>query len=146
MRLFSLILALFLFLCPNCWAGDGKEIHIWQKWQFGGAYKDGILVHEFEVMTGDDEDPTPTGTFRILEKFIDYYSKRHKAQMPYSMFFTRTRHGIHARTLEYGFPSAEVRSGYASRGCVSTDAAKWLFEWAPLGTKVIIHEERDDYW
>ncbi|WP_345412638.1 L,D-transpeptidase [Pseudonocardia xishanensis] len=39
------------------------------------------------VQTGDDEDPTPVGTFAVQWKAEQYTSREYLVQMPYSVFF-----------------------------------------------------------
>ncbi|GAA1831806.1 hypothetical protein GCM10009836_07240 [Pseudonocardia ailaonensis] len=39
------------------------------------------------IQTGDAEDPTPLGTFRVEWKAEQYTSRQYLTQMPYSVFF-----------------------------------------------------------
>lgn len=86
---------------------------------------------EFNVLGGSKTHPTPTGTFTIVAKYESFYSNKYKADMPYSMFFTKMC-AIHAGSLRT-----------LSHGCIHVDmtAAAYLFYYAEEGeTKVIIHK------
>jgi len=109
------------------------------------AYENGKIAHEFDCITGRAGKETNPGSFRVHDKKISYTSRRYKAPMPYSIFFTPDRKAIHAS------PLAKIRS-YAkylgigepgSHGCVglSEDDAKWMYEWTPIGTIVEVVKE-----
>ncbi|HLM83702.1 MAG TPA: L,D-transpeptidase [Candidatus Bathyarchaeia archaeon] len=125
---------------------EEKEIVIRRDTQMGGAYEWGILVKEFPILFGDDEGPlaTPEGVFRVKWKSIDYYSRKYKAPMPYSLFFTDGRNAIHSRGKNFVMPNdPEIRRSCRTHGCISVDndIAPWLFNWAkagPRGTEITI--------
>lgn len=108
------------------------------------ASEGGKIVHEFDCITGRAGKETNSGTFKVMRKVKDYTSKKYKAPMPYSMFFTDDGKAIHAT------PLAKIRSYVkylglgepGSHGCVglSDDDAKTMFEWAPVGTVVEVVE------
>jgi len=109
------------------------------------AYEGENLVHQFNCVTGDDDHPTDPGTFKIIRKEHPYRSKTYHVQMDYANFFTDDGKALHqyhgpvpleiVRTLKKG-----VSEWFGSHGCVrlEEDAARTLYEWAPLGTKVIV--------
>jgi hypothetical protein len=89
------------------------------------------------VSTGTRYHPTVTGRFKIYVKYRSapmsgpgYYLPG----VPYIMYFYGG-YGIHGTYWHsnFGHPM--------SHGCVNmkTSEAKWLFEWAPKGTLVVIH-------
>jgi lipoprotein-anchoring transpeptidase ErfK/SrfK len=74
---------------------------------------------------------TPKGSFVIHAKEINAYSETYKADMPFCCWFSGYEYAIHAGYLP-GYP--------ASHGCVRLTAknAQWFYQWARIGTKVII--------
>lgn len=89
------------------------------------------------VSTGKKATPTPTGIFSIKSK---HRLERMRGEdydisdVPYAMYFYRG-YAIHGTYWHKRFGTP------VSHGCVNlaVDHAKWLFEWADLGTPVIIH-------
>ena len=89
------------------------------------------------VSTGTRYHPTVTGRFKIYVKYRsapmrgpDYYLPG----VPYIMYFYGG-YGIHGTYWHSNFGTP------MSHGCINmkTSEAKWLFEWAPKGTLVVIH-------
>jgi lipoprotein-anchoring transpeptidase ErfK/SrfK len=100
------------------------EIVIEKAAQEMAVYVDGALRQVFPVSTGTRRQPTPSGTFRpLFLTRMAYAPKYDNAPMPFSIFFTRHGHAIHAtghlKTL--GRP--------VSHGCVrlTPEAAEWLY-------------------
>ncbi len=101
------------------------------------AYQGSSLVRSMVVSTGIARYPTPPGTYKIYAKYPSvtmsgpgYYLPG----VPHTMFFYRgyALHGTYWHN-NFGTPM--------SHGCVNltrTDAA-WLYNWASVGTKVVIH-------
>ena len=82
------------------------------------------------IMTGDQDDPTPIGTFRVQWKAEEYTSRQYLVQMPYSVFFA-----------DGGIAFHEGRQDTASGGCVKLghdDAVAW-FAYLEVGDEVQIH-------
>jgi lipoprotein-anchoring transpeptidase ErfK/SrfK len=106
------------------------------------AYEGKKLVYEFDCITGRAGHETRPGVFRISRKVKHYTSKKYKAPMPFSMFFSAdgkaihqspfARERSHAKYLGIGDPG--------SHGCVGLDEAdaRALFGWAPVGTRIEI--------
>lgn len=81
------------------------------------------------IMTGDQDDPTPIGTFRVQWKAEEYTSRQYLVQMPYSVFFA-----------DGGIAFHEGRQDTASGGCVKLgqdDAVAW-FAYLQVGDEVQI--------
>jgi lipoprotein-anchoring transpeptidase ErfK/SrfK len=100
------------------------EIVIEKAAQEMAVYVDGELRQVFPVSTGKRGHATPSGNFRpLFLTRMAYAPKYDNAPMPFSIFFTKHGHAIHAtghlRTL--GQP--------ASHGCVrlTPEAAEWLY-------------------
>jgi lipoprotein-anchoring transpeptidase ErfK/SrfK len=101
------------------------------------AHEGQTTVLNVLVSTGTRYHPTVTGRFKIYVKYRSapmsgpgYYLPG----VPYIMYFYGG-YGIHGTYWHnnFGHPM--------SHGCVNmkTSEAKWLFEWAPKGTLVVIH-------
>lgn len=106
--------------------------------QWLGAYQEGQLIFSGPICSGIrgfnkeglSKYPTPNGIFKIEGKELRHFSRKFRVWMNYAHFFY---HGfaIHAGIL-FGQP--------ASGGCVRLfpQDAEWLFNWAEIGTKVVI--------
>ncbi|MGC8837757.1 MAG: LysM peptidoglycan-binding domain-containing protein [Anaerolineae bacterium] len=102
------------------------------------AYAGGTPVFSAVISTGLPRTPTVTGEFRIYAKYRSapmsgpgYYLPN----VPYIMYFYRgyALHGTYWHN-NFGQPM--------SHGCVNlrTSDAEWLYNWAPVGTLVRIHQ------
>ncbi len=117
--------------------GGGKWIDVDLSSQRVRAYQGNTLLRTMIVSTGIARYPTPTGRFKILSKYPSvtmsgpgYYLPG----VPHTMFFYRgyALHGTYWHN-NFGTPM--------SHGCINltrSDAA-WLYNWAPVGTPVVIH-------
>jgi LysM repeat protein len=101
------------------------------------AYEGQVAVWSALASTGTWRTPTVVGTYQILSK----YPSTHMSgpgyslpNVPYTMFFYRgyAFHGTYWHN-NFGTPM--------SHGCVnlSTPDSEWLYNWAPVGTKVVSH-------
>jgi len=116
---------------------SGKWIDINLATQSLVAYEGRRAVYWATVSTGRPRTPTPRGRFRIYSKLR---SKTMSGpgyrfpDVPYVMYFhgSYTMHGTYWHN-SFGWP--------VSRGCVNLRIAdaKWIYEWAPIGTLVMIH-------
>jgi hypothetical protein len=82
------------------------------------------------IMTGDEDDPTPIGTFHVQWKAEQYTSRQYLVQMPYSVFFA-----------DGGIAFHEGRQDTSSGGCVKLgheDAVAW-FAYLQVGDEVQVH-------
>jgi lipoprotein-anchoring transpeptidase ErfK/SrfK len=95
------------------------------------AYRGGVEIGRASIMYGDDEKPTPTGIFPILQKSKDHVSNLYGAPMPYMLRLTWDGISIH---------SSNVRNEYATHGCVGIpdEFAALLFAKAKLGDSVLV--------
>jgi len=101
------------------------------------AYAGNTPVRSTLVSTGLSRTPTPTGRYRIYVKYVStlmsgpgYYLPN----VPYTMYFYRG-YGLHGTYWHSNFGRP------MSHGCVNlpTPEARWLFNWASVGTLVNIH-------
>jgi len=118
-------------------ASAGKWIDVDLSTQTLVAYEGDRAVHSCRVSTGLARTPTPTGRFRIQSKFLARTMSGpgyRYPNVPHVMFFYRgySLHGTYWHN-NFGHPM--------SHGCVNlpqADAA-WLYDWASIGTPVVIH-------
>jgi tetratricopeptide (TPR) repeat protein len=110
------------------------------------AYEDDELVYDFVSSTGMYSSPTLPGTFEILDKIPMAYGSTWDLDMPYWMgiyWSGNLENGIHALPILAN--GQLLWEGYlgqpASYGCVilSTEDAETLYNWAEIGTPVIIY-------
>ena len=151
-RVYRTILAGFLICAfPSAWADDdpsGKEIHIYIERQILIAQQNGEEVYNFDIVIGREGKETEAGTFEIFRKHEKYTSQAYGAEMPYAMFFTtdgKAIHGTQMATLR-SYLQTYISESVGSHGCVglTDDNALALFEWAPMGTKVVVISEKVD--
>lgn len=95
-------------------------------------------IYAVLVSTGKAATPTPTGTFAI--------QTRHRVarmqgedydvpDVPYTMYYYRG-YAIHGAYWHHRFGTP------VSHGCtnVAVNHARWLFNWATVGTPVVVHD------
>jgi hypothetical protein len=100
------------------------------------VFRAGELVATAPVSTGRPGHPTPTGTFRILQKKVHHMSNRYSnAPMPFMQRLTNYGIALHAGRLP-GSP--------ASQGCIRLpwSFAKRLYAMTDGATRVTITRER----
>lgn len=99
--------------------------------QLMSVFRGGHEIGSAVILYGTDGKPTPTGSFTILEKDRDHYSRSYDAPMPYMLRLTNDGVAIHA---------SNVREGYATHGCIGIplDFARLLFAVARKGDPVVI--------
>ncbi len=110
------------------------------------AWEGDRLVYKFRTSTGVRGRDTAVGRFKVLSKIPMAYSSIWRLKMPYWLgiyYVGRVENGIHALPIR---PDGSVMWGgllgqRASYGCVilSTQAAKTIYNWAEIGTRVDIH-------
>jgi lipoprotein-anchoring transpeptidase ErfK/SrfK len=128
---------------------SGKLILVNKTKQRMYIYENGVLIRENPVTTGRTNWPTDAGTYSVLTKernrrlvgsgqgatwnvFVKYWM----------LFNASEEEGIHDaswRNGNFGGPDF-VTNG--SRGCINTpdETMEWLFNWAPIGTPVVIQD------
>lgn len=94
---------------------------------FRGGHEIGTAV----VLYGAGDKPSPVGTFPVLQKAEDYYSRTYDAPMPFMLRLTEDGVAIHG---------SSVRQGAATHGCIGvpTEFARRLFAEVKLGDPVMI--------
>lgn len=101
----------------------------------------GKIINQSKVSIGLPKTPTVTGSFKIRRKIPSqtmkgeskFYGKYLYKNVPNIMYFYQG-YAIHGSYWIKYFGTQ------ASHGCVNVplDFAKWLYDWAPVGTRVEI--------
>jgi lipoprotein-anchoring transpeptidase ErfK/SrfK len=110
------------------------------------AYQNGVLIKTFLTTDGAPATPTPLGTFYIWEKIpvetmtgFNLNGTRYvQPNVQWINYFDHSGDAIHGnywRPLSY---FGNINSSHGCVGVVNSDA-EWIYDWAPIGTKVIIH-------
>lgn len=102
----------------------------------------GIAFTTFSMSSGKPGMRTPTGTFHVMSKNKRAWSNSAKLWMPFWMQFTKVGNGIH-ELPEWPNGAKEGANHLGtpvSHGCVrlGIGPAKSVYEWTPVGTKIII--------
>lgn len=122
---------------------QGKYIDINLTTQTLTTFQDGNAIYTSKISSGASRTPTPTGTWKILNKNKKAWSARYKLYMPYWMAITTQGHGIH-ELPEYpnGYKEGAASIGRAvSHGCVRLPigAAAIVYNWSNVGDTVYVH-------
>ena len=121
---------------------DISDLHLY-------AYEGETLIYDFPCSTGIDSSPTIPGTFQILSKEENAYASSWNLWMPYFMGvyhsgpdFTNGIHGLPTRGDNVLVWKGSLGVERVSFGCIviGLDEAAMLYEWAELGTLMIIQE------
>jgi len=142
------IVAGFILLASSAWGVEEsakKVIRVFIKDQVLIALENGEEVYSFDIVTGREGKETTAGKYQVFRKHKKYTSKTYGSEMPYTMFFTadgKAIHGTQMATLR-SYLHSYLTESVGSQGCVglTDDNAKALFEWAPVGTTVVVMSE-----
>lgn len=143
---------------PPAPLSPGKVILVSLSRQWLYAYSDGAPAFNNAVETGRPELPTPTGVFSVLEKVRNitftspwppgspyYYEPTH---INYALMFKAGGYFLHdawwhvkfgpGSNVPHQLPNGNWETG--SHGCVGMPIpdAQRLYDWAPIGTPVLI--------
>ncbi|HEX7394739.1 MAG TPA: L,D-transpeptidase family protein [Anaerolineaceae bacterium] len=125
---------------------QGKEIQIDISEQHLYAYQDNEMVFSLVVSTGIGNS-TRIGTFKVLDKIPKAYSNAFNIWMPYWMgiyYSGSLENGIHGLPLLMNGVElwGNLLGSPATYGCIEskTSEAKRLYDWAEIGTPVIIRK------
>jgi lipoprotein-anchoring transpeptidase ErfK/SrfK len=118
-----------------------KTIVVSLSHQIFWAYKGDQVVMSSYVSTGRAGFDTPVGSFAVLSKLPsqtmegviggEYYNV---PDVPWVLYFTNRGHALHGTYWHNNFGTP------MSHGCVNLplDVAAWLYDWAPVGTPVLV--------
>jgi hypothetical protein len=109
------------------------------------AFQNGKQVNNWLVSAGKPTTPTPLGQFKIYAKFTVQDMRGNN--LDGSTYFQP-----HVRWISYFHEGSAIHGVYwhplswfgninSSHGCIGVpdNQAKWIFDWAPVGTTVIVH-------
>jgi hypothetical protein len=109
--------------------------------------KGGVNCKQWRVTTGDNNHPTPTGTTLILGRSANFYMTGGTPGVDYYKVWVD--HATWFRAGGYAIHDAHWRSSFGgqdyhydgSHGCINApdDAAIYVYNWADVGTPVIVH-------
>lgn len=96
----------------------------------------------FTVSTGKPSMPTPSGTYKILNKAVKAWSNKYGLWMPYWLGLHNGEFGIHELPIwPSGYREGEDHLGKpVSHGCIrlGIGAAPYIYERVEIGTAVVI--------
>jgi len=110
--------------------------------------KGGVNCQQWSITTGDDNHPTPTGTFLVLGRNANFYMTGgtpgvdyYKVWVDHAVWFTSAGHAIHDAHWRNGSFGGQDYHWNGSHGCVNSPdaAAIFIYNWAGVGTPVIVH-------
>ncbi|WP_322480657.1 L,D-transpeptidase [Thermogemmatispora sp.] len=139
-------------------SGSGKVIVVILSKQWLYAYENGKQVFNTPITSGRPSLPTPTGTFHVLRKLhpTTFYSPwppgspyyypptfiNYALEFDWDGYFLHDAwwHGVFGPATNGWHYDPVAGWTWGSHGCVemSVKAAAWLYNWAPVGTTVII--------
>jgi lipoprotein-anchoring transpeptidase ErfK/SrfK len=95
------------------------------------VYRAGVEIGRTTLIAGDEEKPTPLGTFPILQKRVHHVSNLYDALMPYMLRLTWDGIAIHGSV---------VGEGNVTHGCIGIpeEFAQLLFESVKVGDRVLV--------
>jgi lipoprotein-anchoring transpeptidase ErfK/SrfK len=141
-RLVVVLLTLAVMVAPATGAAKSqKAIVVTISQQMLWAYKGDQVVLSSYVSTGRTGFDTPLGSFAVVDKLPsqtmegviggEYYNV---PDVPWVLYFTNSGHALHGTYWHNNFGTP------MSHGCVNLpmDVAAWLYDWAPLGTPVLV--------
>jgi lipoprotein-anchoring transpeptidase ErfK/SrfK len=109
------------------------------------AYQNTTLVASYLVTAGAPATPTVTGQYAIYSKYVSQNmqgenvdgSTYFQPNVPWVNYFYKD-YAIHGN---YWRPTSYFGHVNSSHGCVGVqdNNAEWIYNWAPIGTPVIIH-------
>jgi len=128
----------------NATIGAGKQIEVDLTKQRLYAWNDGVLAATYLVSTGIKIFPTPPGQYSILKKIpLMDYKWNYGAGSPYNYNIKNVSWNSQFAQHMY-LHEAYWHNKFGqpmSHGCVNMRKAdaKFIFDWAPVGTPVTIH-------
>jgi lipoprotein-anchoring transpeptidase ErfK/SrfK len=145
-------------------AAEPKEIRVYKNSQQSNLIENGYIVATLAISSGKAGYVTPTGTYRVMNKFTEAYSQKYKLYMGNWMGLITEKgvyegYGLHSlaywKTKKPLYPDGTIKDGRLyegnkvyedalhlgtpmSHGCVryGVEESGVLFGWAEVGTLV----------
>lgn len=123
---------------------EGKYIDVDIARQMMVLFENGTAVDNYLVSSGKRGMDRPKGEFSVENKAPRPWSKAYGLYMPYWMAFTADgKYGIHELPeWPSGYKEGANHLGHpVSHGCIrlGVSSARRVYEWADIGTPIIIH-------
>ncbi len=108
----------------------------------------GVNCRQWSVTTGKDGMNTPVGTHLVLGRNASFYMTGgtpgidyYKVWVDTAVWFTSAGHAVHDASWRNGSFGGQDYHWNGSHGCVNSpdEAATYIFNWAPVGTPVVVH-------
>lgn len=123
----------------------GKRIVVDLSEQRLYAYEDGLLQNTFLISSGVAKYPTPKGEFNVYRKVpVMDYEWTYGPEHPDNYDIKDVKWNLNF-TPHYYLHTAYWHNNFGNRmshGCVNISEAnaKWVYDWAELGTKVVVQD------
>lgn len=142
---FGFILSLFFLIVPISHAQiltTEKLITVDIANQTLNAWENGAIINSTKVSTGRYYTPTVRGSFRIQRK-IPLQDMRGNYP-PYPAYYTKNVPNVMYFYGAYAIHGTYWHSSFGmpmSHGCVNVpvEFSKWIYDWAPAGTRVEVY-------
>ncbi|MFA5878068.1 MAG: L,D-transpeptidase [Candidatus Staskawiczbacteria bacterium] len=106
-------------------------------------YENGQFVREFTISSGRIDTPTPTGSFNVVYKQENLFSKIAGCWLAFWVGFTNDgKYGFHETPVCEGIREGEDKMGTPdSAGCLRLKLgdAEQFYNWAEIGMKVEVY-------
>ena len=109
------------------------------------AFQNGQQVNSWLISAGKPSTPTPVGQFKVYAKFtVQDMKGTNPDGSPYFQPHVRWVSYFSAGSAVHGVywhPRSWFGVNNSSHGCIGLpeDEAQWVYNWAPIGTTVIVH-------
>lgn len=123
----------------------GKVIEVNLQNQKLRICENGQALKEMVISSGKEDSPTPTGSFRVINKSLMIYSKIADCWLPFWIGFSPDgKYGFHEVPIcqkEEGRTGVTEIGQPVSLGCIRLNVgdAETLYKWVEIGTLVIIY-------
>ncbi|MGD0284329.1 MAG: L,D-transpeptidase [Candidatus Saccharimonadales bacterium] len=110
------------------------------------AWQDGQLINTFLVTAGAPATPTPLGQFKIFSKYLVQNmtgynadgTRYYQPNVQWINYFYQSD-AIHGNYWRPANVFGNINTSHGCVGVVNSDA-EWIYNWAPIGTTVIVHQ------
>lgn len=118
------------------------EVNLTTQWAY--AYEGDFMLYDFPVSTGKPGWETPAGSFSIFTKYVSQDMRGdangetwYVPNVPHVMYFADGGYAFHGTYWHNTFGTG----ARLSHGCVNLplDGAAILYDWAPIGTQVLVY-------
>ena len=121
----------------------GKAVEVNLSDQEVRMCEDGKIIGEFSISGGKQENPTPSGSFKVIHKSLMIYSKIAECWLPFWVGFNGN-YGFHEVPIcddEEKRVGEEQIGQPASLGCIrlKIGEAEEFYNWVEIGTEIEVY-------